>query len=128
MTTPEELQAEYERTYALYHKPKAVKKKHPEKTIRDKIVKYLEGVGALVLNTPAGLMTVEGRTFSMGEPGRADLHVCYRGRFIAIETKAPGKQPTDAQLRYRDRVIKAGGVWIVADCIETVKDLIGGMG
>ena len=39
MTTPEEIQAEYERTYALYHKPKPAKKKHPEKTIRDKIVK-----------------------------------------------------------------------------------------
>jgi len=119
MTTPED---EYRRTYAMYHKPKRAKKKHPEKNIRDRIVKHLESIGALVINTPAGLMTVEERTFSMGEKGRADLHVCYRGLFVAIETKALGKQPTPAQLHYRDRVERAGGIWIKADSVEAVKE------
>jgi hypothetical protein len=121
--TDEEYQAEVRRTYNLYHKPKPVKKKHPEKLVRDKIVKYLEGVGAFVMNTPAGLVTKDDRTFSVGESGRADLHVCLRGRFIAVETKAKGKQPTEAQRKYGARVEQAGGIYIVADCVDDVTQI-----
>lgn len=120
MYTEEQIEAERRRTRELYHKPKPAKKKHPEKLIRDKIIKYLESIGAFVINTPAGLMTVEGRTFSTGEAGRADLHVCLRGHFIAIETKAPGKRPTEAQSRYGARIARAGGIWICADCVDDV--------
>ena len=121
--TDEEYQAEVRRTYNLYHNPKPVKKKHPEKLVRDKIVKYLESVGAFVLNTPAGLMTVEGRTFSVGEPGRADLHCCYKGLFLAIETKAPGKKSTPAQIKYGERIKQSGGIWICADCVGDVMQI-----
>lgn len=123
----DEQQAEYDRTRSLYHKEKPVKKKHPEKLIRDKIVTYLEGIGALVINTPAGLVTKENRTFSIGEKGRADLHACYRGYWISIETKAPGKQPTSAQLHYRDRVVAAGGIWIKGDSVDAVRAVIEAM-
>lgn len=118
--TDEEYEAEVRRTYNAYHKPKAKPKRHPEKLARDKIVKHLESIGALVLNTPAGLMTVEGRTFQTGQAGRADLHACYRGRFIAVETKAPGKAASPAQLRYLDRVRQAGGIAVVADSVDDV--------
>src|SRR5262245_39638251 len=121
--TDEEYQAEVRRTYNLYHKPKPAKKKHPEKLVRDKIVKYLESIGAFVLNTPAGVATIENRTFSVGQSGRADLHVCLRGHFIAIETKAPGKKPTDLQRKYGARVEQAGGIYIVADCVDDVMQI-----
>jgi hypothetical protein len=120
MYTDEQIEAERRRTRELYHKPKPVKKKHPEKLVRDKIIKYLTSIGAFVINTPAGLMAVEGRTFSTGEAGRADLHCCLRGRFLAIETKAKDKRPTEAQRRYGARVEKAGGIWICADCVDDV--------
>ena len=122
MTTPEQ---EYERTYNLYHKSKPVKKKRaPEKNALAQIDKYLASVGALVLNTPAGLMTVEGRTFSAGQKGRSDRTVCYRGHFIAIEGKAPGRKPTAVQERYLDRVRAAGGVAIVAYSVADVKSVL----
>lgn len=125
MYTDEEIEAERRRTRELYHKPKPKPKKHPEKLVRDKIVRYLESTGAFVMNTPAGMATVENRTYSIGEPGRADLHVCYRGRFLAIETKALGKQPTEAQSRYGARIARAGGIWICADCVEDVQRVMG---
>lgn len=127
MWSDEQIEAERRRTHELYHKPQAAKKKHPEKLIRDKIVKYLESIGALVINTPAGLVTVNQRTFRVGEEGRADLHCCYRGYWISIETKAPGKQPTAAQRHYRDRVVAAGGVWIKADSVDAVRVVIEAM-
>jgi hypothetical protein len=119
----EEYQAEVRRTYNLYHKSKPKPKKHPEKLIRDKIIKYLESIGAFVMNTPAGMATIENRTYSVGEPGRADLHCCLHGRFLAIETKAPGKRPTEAQRRYGARVEAAGGIWICADCVDDVMQI-----
>jgi len=124
MYTDEQIQAEYDRTYNMYHKPKPVKKKHPERNIRDKIQQYLKSIGAMTINTPAGLVTVEGRTFRVGEEGRADLHCCLRGKWISIETKAPGKKPTTAQLHYRDRVVAAGGIWIKGDSVDAVRAVL----
>lgn len=37
-----------------------------------------------------------------------DTLICFRGRFIAIEAKAPGKEPTPRQ-RFTTREIRAAG-------------------
>ena len=41
--------------------------------------------------------------------GIADLHICYRGHFIAVELKAPGEKPTKQQLAEMLAVTRAGG-------------------
>lgn len=43
------------------------------------------------------------------EIGVSDLLVCYRGHFVAIETKMPGKKPTQMQERFLEEVRAAGG-------------------
>lgn len=40
---------------------------------------------------------------------------CYRGKYFAIETKAPGKKPTDRQNMVIDKMRKAGGKVFVID-------------
>lgn len=40
---------------------------------------------------------------------------CYRGQFFAVETKAPGKKPTDRQQMMIERMRKAGGKVFVID-------------
>ena len=40
---------------------------------------------------------------------------CYRGKYFAVETKAPGKKPTDRQNMVIDRMRKAGGKVFVID-------------
>lgn len=53
-----------------------------------------------------------------------DFEGCIRGRFFAIETKAPGKMPTARQNLTLDAINRAGGIAFYADNIERVKRYI----
>ena len=44
-----------------------------------------------------------------------DAHLCIKGRFVAIEVKAPGEYPTDAQQRELTDVSTAGGLAVHFD-------------
>lgn len=58
----------------------------------------------------------------MGEPG-LDFYCCFRGWFIAIETKAPGKVPTPRQEDTIRRIRDAGGIVFVIDGPAGVSEL-----
>lgn len=51
----------------------------------------------------------------MGAP-TLDFVCCYGGLYIAIEAKAPGKKPSDRQLKTMSQISAAGGV---ALCVGT---------
>lgn len=58
-------------------------------------------------------------------PGCSDLLGQMRdGRFLAIEVKAPGRYATPQQRAFLARVASAGGVAILARCIEDVRNAI----
>lgn len=62
----------------------------------------------------------------MGSMGIPDIIVCYRGIFLAIEVKAPGKKSHTTALQ-DDKIAKirtAGGWAIVADCVSDVERII----
>lgn len=44
----------------------------------------------------------------MGEPA-LDYHICHRGIYAGIETKAKGKLPTARQMNTIRRIVAAGG-------------------
>lgn len=44
-----------------------------------------------------------------------DYIICFRGRFISIETKAPGKKPTDRQKMIATQITAAGGKVFIID-------------
>ena len=50
----------------------------------------------------------------MGEPA-LDFHVCHKGIYAAIETKAQGKMPTVRQRRTMRKVRDAGGAVFLID-------------
>lgn len=50
-----------------------------------------------------------------------DRFLCIQGRFVAVELKAKGKEPTALQLQCLREVRDAGGVALWADNIEQVK-------
>lgn len=52
-----------------------------------------------------------------------DFLVCWRGRFIAIETKAPGRTATARQLLTLCGITAAGGITLVADDPQQLLDL-----
>lgn len=54
-------------------------------------------------------------TYGVCNPGGADLIGIYKGRFLAIEVKAPGNNPTGPQRRFLDHVERSGGIAIVCD-------------
>jgi hypothetical protein len=53
----------------------------------------------------------------MGEPA-LDFHVCHRGMYAAIETKAPGKKPTPRQMQTIRKVVASGGSVFVIDSTD----------
>lgn len=79
----------------------------PEGKVKDACKKFLKERGAWFF------MPVSN---GMGQVGIPDIICCYRGLFIAIETKAPGKrnQTTANQDRVIEAIQKADGfAWVV---------------
>lgn len=50
----------------------------------------------------------------LGKPA-LDFHVCHRGRYAAVEAKAPGKKPTPRQQQTIVEIEAAGGRVFVVD-------------
>ena len=45
-------------------------------------------------------------------PGKADQHLCLRGKWVSLEGKMPGKTLDPDQEKYRDKVLAAQGIFI----------------
>ncbi|NCB01182.1 MAG: VRR-NUC domain-containing protein [Spirochaetia bacterium] len=85
-----------------------------ESTLQSKVIKYLEEKGAYVV-----------KVIAASKSGVPDLLVCYQGKFLALELKAPGRlsETKPLQIYNRNRVVKSGGTAIIVDSLETVKGL-----
>lgn len=88
-----------------------------EKVIETKIKNYLESLGAYKIK-------IHGSNFM--EPGIPDIIGCYKGTFIGIEVKAPGKLDgqSEQQKTHQRNIIKAQGLCVCTDNLEDVKNLI----
>ena len=82
-----------------------------ESTLQDKVINYLESIGAYVFNVPGT---------GMGRKGTPDLLICYQGKFIAIELKVPGAKPSKLQEYELAKVRNAGGI---AEVIHSMEEL-----
>lgn len=89
----------------------------PEGKVKKAVKEYLKSVGAWYY------MPVSN---GMGRVGCPDILVCYRGKFMAFETKAPGKRKnvTPNQQREIDEITSAYGLALVVDDVEQVKEAI----
>ena len=86
-----------------------------ESTIVRKIKKYLEDRGAFVVKT-------HGNQYST--TGTPDLLCCYKGYFIALEVKTPGKihNVTKIQAHCIQRIKECGGY---ASIVSSEKEVVG---
>ena len=90
----------------------------PEAKVKKEIDAYLDSIGAFYRKP---VVTGYG-------PRLVDYIGCYKGRFFAIEAKKPKDEltgrpagkPTAQQAIFLRDVYKAGGIAIVASCIEDV--------
>ncbi len=89
----------------------------PEGKVKKKVKEYLQSIGAWYY------MPVSN---GMGRVGCPDILVCYKGMFMAFETKAPGKikNVTPNQQREIDGIQRANGLAHVVDDVEQVKSLL----
>lgn len=56
--------------------------------------------------------------------GVSDLIVCFNGRFIALELKDDEGEPSAQQLKYIDKVRKAGGIACVCRTLADIYDCL----
>lgn len=91
----------------------------PESRVKKKVRNYLSAIGAYRFS-PVQM--------GIGSPTLDDL-VCFRGRFLAIEYKAPGKAPTPRQILTIGQIRAAKGIAIWGDdsddIIEKIKTAFG---
>jgi hypothetical protein len=87
--------------------------KQPEGKIVRRISKYLKSIGARPFK-------IWGSDEGFQEVGIPDFLVCYRGRFIGLEVKQPGKKPSKRQAYVMASIREAGGI---AETVESVEDV-----
>ena len=86
-----------------------------EKIIENKIKSYLKSKGAYYIKH-------HGSQFS--QVGVPDILACYRGRFIGIEVKNENGKTTPLQDLNLKMINDAGGIGIVARCVEDASRVI----
>jgi len=60
----------------------------------------------------------------MQRRGLPDIMGCYRGRFLALEGKRPGKEPEPLQEEILDEIRWAKGIAVWFDSVEQVRELL----
>lgn len=89
----------------------------PEGKVKKKVKEYLQSIGAWYY------MPVSN---GMGRSGCPDILVCYKGLFMAFETKAPGKIKNVSANQEREiaAILSANGLACVVDDVDQVKETI----
>lgn len=77
--------------------------KTPEGLVKDKVKAFLKERDAW-FTVGSGIATLP-----------IDIIGCYRGRFFAIEVKAPGKKPTARQWFTLEKIRSTGGIGLTVD-------------
>lgn len=100
----------------------------PEGQLKKQVKTLLEGRGFWRAGS-ARPNTVEGWYYmpvsnGMGVHGIPDFVCCWRGKFFAIETKAPGGSPTPNQEMRHEEIRSAKGWVLVTDNIESVREFL----
>lgn len=82
-----------------------------ESLVQAKIIKHLQNRHAYVV-----------KVITASKAGVADLLVCYKGLFIAIEVKAPGKLGTQSELQKANATMvrASGGASLLVDNLQDV--------
>lgn len=86
-----------------------------EKQIQNKIIKYLNSIGAYTI-----------KTISTNRNGCPDVICCLNGKFIALEVKADKGIVSKLQEYHIEQINKSGGVAAVVKSVDDVRQLLKG--
>ena len=87
-----------------------------EKDVVDSIKEYLQTIPNIFFWKEHG--------GQFGTAGIPDLIICYKGKFIGLECKLPGRKPTLLQKITLGKIEKAGGIAKVVTSVDQVKEII----
>ena len=92
----------------------------PEGKVKAAVKQYLDSIGAYWVMPATG---------GFGRSGVPDFLVCWRGMFVGVETKAPGKIKNTHPLQAREieSIGMAGGRAVVVDSVAMLKELFAGL-
>lgn len=62
-----------------------------------------------------------GGWINLGSTGWPDVIACWRGRFLGVEVKRPGEDPSPAQRRMHAELAAAGATLMVVHCLEELE-------
>lgn len=100
-----------------------------EKVILKGALDLLTLRGYLAWRTNAGSIPRRGHWIKLEPGGTADvIGLTPVGRFLAVETKAPGKKPTPTQAAFLNQVREAGGVAVWIDDLGTLDRVLQHLG
>jgi hypothetical protein len=83
----------------------------PEAKVKDKVCKYLDSRGVWYFRPYMA---------GYGKSGVPDLVCCFRGRFVSIEVKREGKEPTPRQDLRMKEIRASGGIAIWGDSTDCI--------
>lgn len=91
-----------------------------EKQLTDRIIKVLRKEGAFA-------QKIHGGTFQ--SRGLPDIIMCYRGRFIGLEVKLPGKESTVSDLQRKKLwdIYNAGGYAMMVTSVQEASRVLKGV-
>lgn len=86
-----------------------------ETHLQKKIQKYLISKGCYEFKVHGSLYM---------KAGIPDIICCYKGKFIAIETKVGKNKMSELQKIHKEQILYAGGIHILAYSLDDVKKII----
>lgn len=93
-----------------------------ESQILSDCIKWLWNNGCYVWRNNSGKYKKGPHWIAYGLNGSADIvGMTKAGRFLAVETKIPGKTLDPAQELFKQRVEEKNGIYIMATCVEDLQ-------
>ena len=93
-----------------------------EKTIQARVVKWLERHGFFVWRNSTGTFRQGDRYVQCGIPGQADITgILPGGRRLEVEVKTATGRASKAQLRFREKIEAAGGLYVLARSVAALE-------
>lgn len=104
-------------------------RQNPETPLTHDVIAYLKGLGFVAWRQNTGVAKYKGptgklRRVAYGFTGLSDVGAVHApsGRYLAVETKIPGKEPTTEQQEFLDEVNASGGIGICVHSLDELHD------
>lgn len=92
-----------------------------ETPIVRQVLDYLRLRGIPATRNHAGHVGVGRHWINLGSTGWPDILACWRGRFLGVEVKRPGEEPSPEQRRVHAELSAAGALILVVHSVEELE-------